>query len=139
MATFEKELPRNNLSESLSHNRKIEERLDVIGGRIEELTKLINLKTERLAVKQRMIEERQEEMFQDFQRRLMAVLSKSSDMPKVELKIQELLERQNQMIRTFENRMNHFRKVSEDQQIQLFKAANELEEYRRELSRLKRI
>jgi hypothetical protein len=138
MASFEKELNRSPGPEGLSNYRKVEERLDILGSRIEELMKLITLKTERLSVKQRMIDERQDEMAQDFQKRLMAILTKSADLPKIELKIQELLERQNQVVRNFDNRMNHFRKVVETQEVQLFKALAELDESRREIARLKR-
>ena len=122
-----------------SANRKFEERLEIFSSRLEELTKLINLKTERLGVRQRMTEERQDEISQDFQKRLTAVITKSAEMPKMQLKIEELLDRQNQVIRNFENRMNHFRKVIENQEVQMFRALTELEEARREIARLKRV
>ncbi len=138
MASFDKEVPRTPSVEGFSQNRKIDERLDILSARIEELTKLLNMKTERLGVKQRMIEERHEEMTQDFQKRLMAVLSRSVDMPRMELKIQELLEHQNQMVRNFENRLNHLKRVTENQELQLFKATAELDEARREIMKLKR-
>ena len=129
----------NHLPEHHSINRKFEERLEIISSRLEELTKLINLKTERLSVRQRMFEERQDEVASDFQKRLTSMVARYSEMPKIELKIQELLERQNQVIRTFESRMNHFRKVIDNQESQLFRALTELEEARREIARLKRL
>lgn len=142
MTTLERDLSRPQLNSPMpdhhSANRKLEERLEIFSSRLEELTKLINLKTERLSVRQRMNEERQDEMAIDFQKRLTTLVTKSAEMPKMELKIQELIERQNQVIRNFENRMNHFRKVIENQEIQMYRALTELEEARREIARLKR-
>jgi len=139
MPTFETERSRPLTQESHSQIRKIEERMDVLSSHLEELTKLINLKTEKVAIKQKTLEERQEEMIQDFQKRLIAVITKSAELPKLEVRIQELIERQNHAMRNFESRMNHFRKITENHESQLFRVLTEVEELRREIARLKRL
>jgi len=93
--------------------KKLEERISILASNLEELTKLINMKTERLAVKMRMVEERQEEFIQDVQKRLLALNVRGAETAKLDLKIQELLERQNQMVRNFENRINQMKRALE--------------------------
>jgi hypothetical protein len=107
MSSFEPSLTRPLTPESHSQNRKFEEKLEILSTRLEELGKLINMKTERLTLKQRAAEERQDE-------------------------------RANQLTRNFETRVNHLRKLVENQENQIYRALTELEELRREIARLKR-
>jgi hypothetical protein len=119
--------------------KRNEERIDVLNQKFEDLAKLMTMKTERLMVKVRMMEERQNEFIMDTQKKLTGMVTRSAELPKLEMRMQEVLERHNQVIRTFENKINHIKRVVDQQEVTLFKAMAELEESRREIARLKRI
>lgn len=119
--------------------KRNEERLDVLNQKFEDLAKLMTMKTERLMVKVRMMEERQNEFIMDTQKKLTGMVTRSAELPKLEMRMQEVLEKHNQVIRTFENKINHIKRIVDQQEISLFKAIAELEESRREIARLKRI
>jgi len=129
----------HSLGGTVTGNKKIEEKFEALANRIEELTKLINMKTERIAVKQKMMEERQEDTAQDTQKKFISLMARHGDLPKVEFKIQEMIERHNQVVRMFENRLTQMKRVIDEQNMQLLKTAAEFDEARREISRLKRL
>ncbi len=118
--------------------RKVEDRFQGLSEQINELSRLMSLKTERMSIKIKLIEERHQTFVEDFQQRMTAVNVKMSDKPRMDMKIEELIERQNQAVRTFENRMTQLKRVVENQEAELYKVMNELQEARKEIARLKR-
>lgn len=119
--------------------KRLEDRLDVLNQKFEDLAKLMTMKTERLMVKVRMMEERQGEFIMDTQKKLTTMVTRSAEGPKMEMRVQELLEKHNQVVRAFENKINQIKRLVDQQEVTLFKAMGELEESRREIARLKRL
>jgi len=119
--------------------KRLEARVDVLGQKFEDLAKLMTMKTERLMVKVRLMEERQTEFIMDTQKKITGMVTRSADVPKMEMRVQELLEKHNQVIRTFENKISQIKRLVDQQEISLFKALAELEDSRREIARLKRL
>ncbi|HEX4925599.1 MAG TPA: hypothetical protein VFV50_16005 [Bdellovibrionales bacterium] len=118
--------------------RKIEERFQMVADQLNEISRIMALRTERLAVKIKLLEERQANFIEDFQKRLTSLTTKALSGARVDVKVAELIEKHNQVVRTFENRLSQLKRVVENQEIELYKAANELQEARKELAKLKR-
>jgi chromosome segregation ATPase len=121
-----------------SDTRKTEDRVNAMGEQINELSRLLALKAERMSIKIKLIEERQQSYIEEFQKKLTTLNVKLSDKPRVDIMVQEIVEKHNQVIRTFENRLGQLKRVVENQEAELYKVMNELQEARRELARLKR-
>ncbi|MGE3972953.1 MAG: hypothetical protein AB7F59_00350 [Bdellovibrionales bacterium] len=119
--------------------RRAEERMDILTQKLEELAKLMTMKTERLMVKVRLMEERQNEFIMDTQKKLTGMVTRSAELPRVEMRMHEVIEKHNQVVRAFENKINQIKRLVDQQEVQLFKAMGELEESRKEIARLKRL
>ncbi|MEQ1878098.1 MAG: hypothetical protein ABL958_15755 [Bdellovibrionia bacterium] len=118
--------------------KKLEERVQGLSDQMNELSRLLALKTEKMSIKIRLLEERQQGFIEDFQKKLTSFNVRMSDKPRVDIMVQEIIEKHNQIVRTFENRLGQLKRVVENQEAELYKIMNELQEARRELSRLKR-
>jgi hypothetical protein len=119
--------------------KKLEERIERLSEQVNELSRLSNVRLEKLTIKLRMMDEKFEAFSSDLQKKIGVINMRSSERPRMDLKIEELIEKHNQVVRTFESRLNQLKKVVEGQEIELYKAANELQEARKELARLKRL
>jgi hypothetical protein len=138
MDFIEAERPRSAKVEQAIDDRKQNARFEKISEQINELSKLMNLKTERTAIKVKLLEERHQAFMEEVQQRLTNIAVKASDKPRIDFKIEEMLEKHNQVIRTFENRLNQLKRIVENQEVELYKATAELQEARKEIAKLKR-
>lgn len=118
--------------------RKADQKVNALGEQINELSRILALKTERMSIKIKLLEERQQAFVEEFQQKMTSMNVKLSDRPRVDIMVQEIIERHNQVVRTFENRLGQLKRVVENQEVELLKAMNELSEARKELARLKR-
>lgn len=119
--------------------KKLEEKLDSLSVRIEELSKLIHMKTEKISLKLRMLEERMDSIHEDFQKKHLALNNRTAELPRLDIKIQELFELHNQSIRMLENRLQQLKKVSDTHEASMVKLSSDLEETKRDLFKIRRI
>ncbi len=63
--------------------------------------------------------------------------SEQNEQKQINLKIEELLARHNQIVRNFENKMTHLTRILSEQEIQILNSKSALEEAHRELARLR--
>ncbi len=118
---------------------KVESRLQQVQDQVTELSKTTTLKVERLSQRVSQLESRMDQVFQELRAKYATISGRLTERSLNEAEIEALMERHNQIIRTFENRMSQLQKFCESQQMQLMSAQASLEEARRDLARLKKL
>jgi DNA polymerase II small subunit/DNA polymerase delta subunit B len=119
--------------------KKMEDRCEVINDRVSETIKTSSLKSEKVGQRVAQVESRVEALAQEIRSKYAQLSGRVTERNLMETEVQSMLDRHNQVVRNFENRMVQMQRLVENQQMLLMNSQAALEEARRELSRLKRI
>lgn len=119
--------------------KKIEERFDVVNDRVTEMIKTATLKGEKVSQRVAQAEGRIEALAQEIRSKYAQLSGRVTERNLMETEVQSMLDRHNQVVRNFENRMAQMQRLVENQQMLLMNSQAALEETRRELARLKRV
>ena len=119
--------------------KKIEERFEVVNDRVTEMIKTSTLKGEKVSQRVAQAEGRIETLAQEIRSKYAQLSGRVTERNLMETEVQSMLDRHNQVVRNFENRMTQMQRLIENQQMLLMNSQAALEEARRELARLKRV
>ena len=76
---------------------------------------------------------------ENLERRIQSGSTRISDYARMEMRIQEMLEKHNQVVRGFEMKMQQMKRSLDEQNLKTLGFAEALDEARRELARIKRL
>ena len=116
---------------------QMERRTETIGFKMEELARTVHARLERFSQSIVRIEDSQNKSQADTAQRFANVSAKVNERKVGEMKVQELMDRHNSIIRNFENRMLSLQRLASEQEMSLHNAQAALDEARSEISRLK--
>lgn len=119
--------------------RRVEEQFQNLTDKVQETVKTTTLKTEKLGQRMAQMEQRSDALSHELRTKYASLSGKITERNLQESEIHGLLERHNQIIRNFENRMTQLQRLIEQQQLQMMNSQAALEEARREIARMKRI
>jgi peptidoglycan hydrolase CwlO-like protein len=108
-------------------------------GQINEFAKVTQMKIDRLNQSVAKIEQSHNNLIADSGQKLSLLSNKIGERRSLDLKVQEMMDRHSNILRSFEVRMNQMQKVLSDKESQLVTAMAALNEAKMEIARLKRM
>ncbi len=124
-----------NLKGALS---QMERRSETIAFKMEELARTVHARLERFSQSIARFEESQNKTQGENAQRFATIVAKVNERKVGDMKVQELMDRHNAVIRNFENRMLSLQRLTSEQEMTLHNAQAALIEARNEIARLKR-
>lgn len=115
----------------------LEKQFEVIVQQLQEFQKGVMTRFDRFSQALHRMEESSSQTNQDMNAKIGVVAGKLSERKLADHKIQEMIDRNNLMVRNFENRLTSLQRVLSEQEMQLHNAHAALDDARHELSRLK--
>jgi hypothetical protein len=119
--------------------KEYEARLETTNTRMNDFVNATKAKYDRLAGMTQRLEEMAKASLQDLANKQSQLMSKVNERKVGDTKIQELVDRHNQLVLNFEQRMAQMQKVVSEQEMQLTVSRAELKEAQREFARMKRL
>jgi chromosome segregation ATPase len=117
---------------------QLEKRTDGLTAKAEEISRNTHTRFERFAQAVLRIEETQARIHQENTAKIAHLAARVNESKITDTKVQELMDRHNQIIRNFENRLLSLQRLVSEQEMTLHNAQAALEEARNEITRLKR-
>ncbi len=117
---------------------QMERRTETIGFKMEELARTVHARLERFSQSLARVEDSQNKTQSENAQRFATVIAKVNERKVGDMKVQELMDRHNAIIRNFENRMLSLQRLTSEQEMTLHNAQAALDEARSEIARLKR-
>lgn len=115
------------------------EEMKKISSQIAEVSKATHLKFERLQQQVQRLEQAHNGLAQETIHKMGHLNQKITDRKSVDTKIQEMVDRYTNVIKSFEVRMHHLQKLLADKEAQMVAAQTALNEAKMEIGRLKRM
>ncbi|MGE0762637.1 MAG: hypothetical protein AB7N80_05110 [Bdellovibrionales bacterium] len=119
--------------------KEFEARLELTSSRLNEFANATKLKFERLNGVTQRLDEMVKAGLQDLNGKQSQLISKVNERKVGDAKIQELVDRHNQLVQSFELRLGQMQKLISEQEMQLMGSRTELKEAQREIARMKRL
>lgn len=116
---------------------QMERRTETIAFKMEELAKTVHQRLERFSQAIVRVEDSLTKTHQDNAQKFATVATKVNERKIGDMKLQELMDRHNSIIRNFENRMLSLQRLTSEQEMSLHNAQAALDEARSEIARLK--
>lgn len=116
---------------------QMDRRTETIAFKMEELAKTVHARLERFSQSIVRMEDAQNKTQSENAQRFATVVAKVNERKVGDMKVQELMDRHNSMIRNFENRMLSLQRLASEQEMALHNAQAALDEARSEIARLK--
>ncbi len=116
-----------------------EAKLEMLNSRVTEVVGASKVKFERLAGVSQRLDEMVRSGLQDLATKQSQMMGRLNERKVGDAKIQELVDRHNQLVQTFEARLVQMQKLISEQEMQLMTSRAELKEAQREIARLKRL
>ena len=131
----------NELKQQLKLSQKrqdaLDEKISKLSSQSFEAIKTNFHKLERLSKEFARIDEFQKKLYEEFHKNFASMNSKINEKRMNDSKVEELLDRQNMVIRNFENRLASLQRILSEKEGQLMNYANLLRDAQREMDRLK--
>lgn len=115
------------------------EELKRLAAHVQEFMKATHLKLERLQQQVGRLEQSHNGMVQETGQKLSQIGMRFNERKSIDAKIQEMVDRHTNVIKSFEVRMNHLQRLLADKESQIVTAQATLNEAKMEISRLKRL
>ena len=115
---------------------QMDKRTEMLALKMEELARSVHTRMERLGQKLQSFEESQNKAQNETAQRFSMVVAKVNERKVTDVKIQDMMDRHNTIVRNFENRLTSLQRLVSEQQMSLHNAQAALEESRAEISRL---
>ncbi len=119
--------------------KEFEARLEMTGSRLNEFANASKQKFDRMHGVAQRLDEMVKTGLQDFNTKQSQLISKINERKVGDAKIQELVDRHNQLVQSFELRLGQMQKLISEQEMQLMSSRAELKEAQREIARMKRL
>ena len=115
---------------------QLEKRTEAIAFKMEELAKSVHNRLERFGQTLSSFAEAQSKNAQESSQRFANVVAKVNERKVTDMKVQDMMDRHNTIVRNFENRLMSLQRLVSEQEMSLHNAQAALEESRAEISRL---
>lgn len=119
--------------------KEFEAKIEQTSSRLNEFANAAKLKIERLTGATQRLDEIIKSGIQDLNGKQAQLISKVNERKVGDMKIQELVDRHNQLVQSFEVRLNQMQKIISEQEMQLLGSRSEIKEAQREIARMKRL
>lgn len=119
--------------------KEFESRLELTTSRLNEFANASKLKFERVTGITQRLDEMVKGSLLDMNNKQSQLISKVNERKVGDAKIQELVDRHNQLVQNFELRLSQMQKLISEQEMQLMSSRAELKEAQREIARMKRL
>lgn len=119
--------------------KEMDPRLERTQTRVQELSSSCKLRFERVQSHLQRQAEGTQGQFGDMHAKVAQLLSKVNETRLAENRIQEIVDRHQQVVQSFEARLQQLKKIVSEQELQLSASRSELKDALKEISRLKRL
>lgn len=120
-------------------NQALAEQLNKVVGTVNELMKTSNLKFEKQQHLLSRLEQSHNGLATEAGQKITQLAHRVNERKSLDLKVQEMVDRHNNVIKSFEVRMNHLQKLLAEKEAQMITAQAALNEAKMEIARLKRL
>lgn len=120
-------------------NQNLTDQLNKVVATVNELIKTTNAKFEKQASLLNRLEQSHNGLASEAGQKITQLSQRVNERKSLDLKVQEMVDRHNNVIKSFEVRMNHLQKLLSEKEAQMISAQAALNEAKMEISRLKRI
>lgn len=122
-----------------SQNHNLAEQLNKIVNTVNELIKTSNIKFEKQSHLLTRLEQSHNGLALEAGQKMALLSQRVNERKAVDLKVQEMVDRHNNVIKSFEVRMNHLQKLLAEKEAQMITAQTALNDAKMEIARLKRM
>jgi len=126
------------VAETRQQVHQISENLNKIVGQINEFIRNSQAKFDRLAQSIQKLEQNDQIINMEAAQKISQLHNRLGDRKTTDLKIQEMIDRHNSVLRSFEVRLGHMQKILNEKDAQVISAQAALNEAKMEIARLKR-
>ncbi len=126
------------LSEMKNHIQAFSDEFKKLQTQLQEIFNSSHLKVDRLQTAVVRLEQNQQAMAQEFGQKLSQTLMKMNDRRSIDTKVQEMMDRHQQSLKSFESRMNQMQRILVEKENQMAQMQTLLAEAKSEISRLKK-
>ena len=119
--------------------REVEAQVDLMNQKLDRWAQIVEQKIQQLSAGQKVLAEQIKQLAETTAKQNAAMHSRLNERRVAEAKTQELFDRHNQLVNSFETRINHIQKVATEQELKLMNYQSTYEEVLREIRNLKRI
>ncbi len=117
---------------------EIESQIEIVNQKLDRWAQLMEQKIQQLNTSQKALGEQMKNMAENFSKQTANLSSKLNERRMMDSKTQEMIDRHNQIVNTFEMRFQHLQKVTTEQEIKLMTYHSTYDEVLREIRGLKR-
>jgi hypothetical protein len=121
------------------HYDDISSKLEKVRFEVQEWVKSLSLRFDKVQQKIQYLEERLKMMSHDSHEKMATLYSRIKENQNSDLKFAALIERHNQIVQSFELRLNQSQRLIENQALQLAKQQELIDDARRQLEKLKKL
>ncbi|MNJ99822.1 hypothetical protein D3C87_176030 [compost metagenome] len=125
--------------EMKAQNQALADQLNKVVGTVNELIKNTNVKFERQQQLMARLEQSHNGLALEAGQKISQISNKVGERKNIDLKIQEMVDRHNNVIKSFEVRMNHLQKLLAEKEAQMVSCQTALNDAKMEIARLKRM
>ncbi len=121
-----------------AQNQALAEQLNKVVATVNELIKTSNVKFEKQSTLLNRLEQSHNGLANEAGQKMTQLAQRINERKSLDLKVQEMVDRHNNVIKSFEVRMNHLQKLLAEKEAQMIAAQAALNEAKMEIARLKR-
>ncbi|MFM6928061.1 MAG: hypothetical protein ACKOX6_06320 [Bdellovibrio sp.] len=122
-----------------AQNQALVDQMNKIVGTVNELIKSTNTKFERQQALLSRLEQSHNGLATEAGQKITQLSQRVNERKSLDLKVQEMVDRHNNIIKSFEVRMNHLQKLLSEKEAQMISSQAALNEAKMEIARLKRL
>ncbi|MEK2646671.1 hypothetical protein [Bdellovibrio sp. BCCA] len=122
-----------------AQNQALADQLNKVVGTVNELIKTSNIKFEKQSQLLSRLEQSHNGLATEAGQKITQLAQRVNERKSLDLKVQEMVDRHNNVIKSFEVRMNHLQKLLAEKEAQMISAQAALNEAKMEIARLKRL
>lgn len=122
-----------------SQNQSLQEQLNKVVATMNELIKSTNMRHEKQAHMLTRLEQSHNGLALEAGQKISQLTQRANERRSVDMKVQEMVDRHNNVIKSFEVRMNHLQKLLAEKEGQMISCQAALNESKMEIARLKRL
>lgn len=127
------------IAEMKNQMRAMQENMNKMVQYMNENLKTLNTKSDLLNKNVSKLEQQDQMIVQEASQKILQMHSRLAERKSLDVKIQEMVDRQNTILRSYEARMNQMQKILSDKDAQLIQMQAALQETKVEIARLKRL
>jgi chromosome segregation ATPase len=122
---------------SKTHVQGLDRKVEQVQGQFEELSKSLQSRLERINQHLSRLDAAHASGVQETAAKYAALAGKITERKVSDIKVQEMIDRHNTLVASFENRLTHVTRLLSEQEMKLHNSAAALEEARQEIARLR--